>query len=79
MAHTLRSKYIRIAREAILLNPGHGDVYISGLGMITQEWAWCAELIQILRIASDIEDEEHFNEAGIKLLTYIRYRRRNPV
>lgn len=79
MARILKSKYLGIWKEICLINPGHGDVYVPGLGMIRSEWTWCWQHLVTLRCASDIEDEEHFNEAGIKLLTYIRYRRQNPV
>lgn len=53
-----------------MINPPHTKKFISGLGSIKEEWSWCWDHLQYLKIC--VIDNKEFNRASEPLLKYIK-------
>lgn len=79
MGRTLKFRYYYLSRLLILTDPPFTRCLVPGIGIIRDEWAWVQDNLHYLAIAADSNDRDEFTPTYIKLITYLRYRNKNPV
>lgn len=79
MGLTLRNKHYNLFKTIAYINPGFKKIFIPDIGIIRDEWAWCEDNLNMIKISIDVNDINTFKEIRLKFLIYCRWRLQNPV
>lgn len=73
MESTLKNRYRIIFYRICMINPPHTKKFIPGIGSIKEEWSWCWDNLQYLKVC--IMDHIEFNRAAENLIKYIKIKK----